>query len=671
MEREMKAAHVPADERAAMRDRLEVKFSDEVEVVRKRIEQQAKSLGFAGKVGLGAASAVTSGINRATFGLPTRALGAVGLTGVQQRVETGQAGLRAAAPASAMAGDVAGFFAPGPLRGLTTGAGKLAAGPLARLAAKDQLVDNMLKRTMAQVGGNVAGGTAAIGATTLTDFTQDASLEQRLDAIGDTLNPTTIPGAVNMGLAVVTGVPQGAIREKVNVAAARAIAEAKRILGPRFRPSPDLARPEGSLGMMFGRLANLPGGRGITQKFLRSAIYEPIDSALKRMNAGLGRQSSKEQAARGLRAIGGTSREKGRIQSLITSKETSAFRQEGKVLLDPEDQTILIGAVKESLKTLSLQDRGRVGQALGGTVGRFMRTIKRAKKEGGTITVQDVEDFRLGLVEAGKLGAKGIQGLSDVDKRVVSTTYRAISETFRQTAPKVSQAHEAAEFLHGLKSLMPNAKMHDAEDVLMAHFKGGNVTSRFKVIERFASKQEVQKLRGWYLAKWVEKVTPKDGGTRLINMPTMMNQFRSNSGMFRKDVFDTVLPGLRREFESLGAISHKVQQGVGAAAGSPTAAGAVVVGTLASVVSAASLVGYAMMGDSALSEKTRNILGTAGGAILGGILVSKTLGSSLGGNIATQLNRGALGQPLYGPTRAAAAANIGTRALTGPIGGQR
>ena len=91
------------------------------------------------------------------------------------------------------------------------------------------------------------------------------------------------------------------------------------------------------------------------------------------------------------------------LQAKGSGSVGSAFEAEGGIRITPDDQKGLIKIINDFQRGLSTQERARIGSGMGKVLTDFQRTMKMADKKGSTLRIQDLEDLRAGVVEAGKI----------------------------------------------------------------------------------------------------------------------------------------------------------------------------------------------------------------------------------------------------------------------------
>lgn len=594
--------------------------------------------------------------NRSTFGLVPRLVGMVSPQ-AQQRMETELSAQKQEYPNQAMAGEVGAFFTPGsPLRGVTNIAARGAAMPLSRVASSQRVagafsespITNFMLRAATQISSNVMGAGGAITASNLTDFNESKSIRDRMkQSVEQTMHPT------NLLLSISTGGVQSALRRPFQQANERLLRDAERILGPRFKPSPDLARPEPDpleLGLVFRQLANLPVGRQIARKWLQKSIFDPMDDALNRMARSLGGEVG---VGEGALAARGAQKISSRLERNRQHIESRAFAEEGEIWLTSDETRSLGKQVLGALSEMNALKEGQLNPKFKDAYRRFAKTLlknpemPRRLSGARVLRMQDVEDFRQLVSRAAKYGSSIRGGKSPIDEKVSGRIYSLITETFRQKAPKIKQAHEASEFIRGLEASLPKNMPKVPESALRELFSGKDMLINWQSAKRYMTPIEIQQTRGWYLSRFLEKVMPSDGETKLLNNRAMKGLFRGGDAMFRRDIFDDVLPGLRQPMETLANTSHRVQRGLGVHEGSPTAGRVAVLGGIGMVMASPIVVREIIAGDIDTSTAALQLLGAAGTGIL--------INSLVRGNAAAQLNNLARGVPVQGPQASAAA----------------
>ena len=225
------------------------------------------------------------------------------------------------------------------------------------------------------------------------------------------------------------------------------------------------------------------------------------------------------------------------------------------------------------------------------------------------------------------------------------------SERFRGSDhPRIDEAMNGARFLRRLREAMPKniGGAKDSEDDIRAFFRGGGVEKRIRIVEQFGSPDEIQSIRGWYLSRFIEDVTDGVQGRQLVNMKRMAQMFSGKKGnMFRREVFDRLLPGFREEFQVMGRVSERMAGGLARAEGSPTAGRLGDTAVLASIAAIPSLALSIFTGNVSLGMVAAGLLGQAGTVRLADSLVN--------GKAREQLVRLASGSPVFGPTQIPAA----------------
>ena len=609
--------------------------------------------------GLGAGA--ISYLNRGTFGAVPSLVGAVS-PAAQGALETGLAAAGKEFPIATTVGDVGSYFGPTPLGKLTGLAGRVAASPFARVAASD-LVKTVIGRSAAQLGSGLMGAGAAITVGKFADLEDTKDAMERVRAAGESITSVT-----NLGLVGATSLGLGLLRVRQDRAIQTALRAAEQ-LAPGLKVTPDVYRPASGLSFLFSNIASLPGGKAIADKFKEEGIWGPIRQGIQTLRSRYASRVSLQTAAKGIEAIVGAPGE-GRIERLRQGIQGRAFAAEGPLNLSRSLQDAVDDGIGAGMAALSPQIRATLSQNMKSAMQGFTSTLVEANKKGRTVTFQDLEDFRQILVRASKLASDNREVLSEGDHRAASIIYQAISQAYYAEAPKIAGAFESAKFLYGLQELLPKASQiegADPEKLVNSFFAGNKVIGGWKTLERFATKEELQKLRGWYFARFLQNVTPNDPTKAIFNASSWRNKL-GGTQMFRQEVFDTVLPGLRTKLEPLVAVSERIQRGIGRGEGAQTGGRLIsaIVG-FSPIVAAASV----LRDPSNLSTWAVGLLGTAG--------LRAFTKSLIQGRVAGGLKALSTGVPVTGPTQAAAAfqATPGVQAanqigstVLGALGGQ-
>jgi hypothetical protein len=182
------------------------------------------------------------------------------------------------------------------------------------------------------------------------------------------------------------------------------------------------------------------------------------------------------------------------------------------------------------------------------------------------------------MAKAGGLSATGIAPRDGREARVI---YRALRSAYRaeQTGTLDAAMRDISE-LRGLeRSLRPIANVADQGDAIQranAIFTAQDFQTRWTTAQRMLRTDQVDAIRGAYLADFLEEVSLWRGNAATPHRALSESAIRdltgaTAKGKFRREVFDRVLPGVRQEFEEIGRISGMVMRGIGRAEGSPTA----------------------------------------------------------------------------------------------------
>jgi hypothetical protein len=339
-----------------------------------------------------------------------------------------------------------------------------------------------------------------------------------------------------------------------------------------------------------------------------------------------------------------------RLEARRRGVERLAFEAEGQNVLSQAAKDGIGTAIDDAFKSISALHKQEIGKDLLARVRRFRGLMAHPERP---FVIQDLEDMRQLMADQAKFARVSPQTVSAADVRLSRTIYRIVSEAARHDSRPIEEAMTAGAAMRETAKLLPKGKSVDSLDIYRSYFVGRNAIQRWDDVSPYLTRTELQSARGYYLHEFLSRVVAKDGSRRLVSAEKIAREMRSPGGMFRQELFDRVLPGMRPEIEDLAAISTRVARGIGASRGSPTETRRRVSQLLESPTLVATAAAYLLLGDVSSDQITR-VLGAAGAGALGGLVSRSLTRSAVQGRISDQLARSALGQPVIGPTSAVA-----------------
>jgi len=630
-------------------------------------------LNFGNTVGLGAPSAAAAGITAP-------------LTAVKRGISLGDAFdlnraqgdlLLGASPTSQTVGTVAAFFTPGSAAKGAANLGFKAAGGerLAKLAADST---HLGKSALLQLSSAMAGSAGAITAINVGEGVFDE--RSATDVAGDILGQVTSP--TNIALAAGSAGLVSTIRARPDRAAVELVNKARNIL-PGFRATPDMLRPEG--GFFSGIIDSIsvsPAGRRAVAKYLSTAVYKPLGAAVSAMRGavtprGAGRRGEDltEAAAKDIRRLLVSPR--GKAGEGVIGKRIAAAGDRGFAEAARAGDVVPRSQAAHLLRTFrALEKRakdaagteGAHGSEYSGVIKNLRGAIKEAGKSmrsGGewNLTPQMLDNLRQRLAPIAKFDANrgGAVPIGARDIRDAKRMYRAVREVQRRSSPPIDNALKDIKELRDLNAAFRPidklARTGDDIDLVRGMFSAPDFLNRWKAATRLLKADQLQRIRGAYLAEFLEELTLQRGignkGEFLLNERLMLKMFRGKSGgrQYRKKVFDTILPGVREEITGLSAISDLVMRTAGRAEGSATARRTMDAAVLAGAFDTAKMAVSAVRDPGLGKVVVGRLLGAAG--IFG---FTETL---LNGRLANIINRAASGGTLQpGRSLPAAASQV-------------
>jgi len=562
-------------------------------------------------------------------------------------------------PRAALAGDISAFLNPTtPISRVVGGAGRLASGGLQRLATRGGF-----RGGAAQVAGNVAGGTAAVGALNLFQSNPGADLSDRFDQFVDQASNPLL-----LGLNVSLGGVSAALRTRTGKAERAMLKEFTETI-PGARVSPDVPREGTFLGSqlanMFANFQRFPGFDFIRQKFLRNAVYEPLGRAIERLENSVSPirgQQAVERGARALTALVGKKKGRGRIERRIRGIEKQAFAEEGEILIRPKLQNRLTKELREFIKS-EVKGKGikELTTPMVGLLRRVDAAIEKATKANKTISINQLEDLRQELVNIGRIANRNPAVMSDLDRRLATRTLDTINEIYRLRSPKIKAAFESAEVLRAMRSLFPKAgqlNRLDPGEILATVGSGKGAIQRWEAMQQFLTPVEVQVARGDYLRRFIEHVASKKPGGQMINAQTFNTALQQ--GQFAEPKMRAILgDALVSEIKIFARFSERMSRGIAQGEGSQTIRGVGAAAVMVTLANIPLLVSGLMRSGTIRAALALGVLGNAG--------VGWLAHSLLNGRAGPLLNRLATGQPIGGLARSAAF--VGDRGFEGIVSG--
>jgi len=687
---------------AAVDDRLRQMWEDS-----KR--EASSTQGPAGGAGPTIRSSLLSYLDQATFGLGPRVVGTFSTNrGIRMDMR-----LQAAREASlaGLAGSIAAGFGPTAPGRLALGAGRLGAAPLATLAARAGSAGTTLGRnlgTAAQFGAAAMGGTAATGALLATDLSGDVDLRKTIRETAGSLDPSTLPGALNVGQATLTALLGRYGRAVPNRRRMADLARLEELSGKKMPRAPaDLLRDPADdlleIASTQGQLANLP--------FMKRAAARAVRDVVGRMNAAVETiwarsgarrlRSAEARAVSGIRALRGRVEPSSRLMQEAKAGEAAAFATAGDLSprqvatlrdtvqgllygLEPPSGRFAMRRVIQGAGRLQLREGARIkadplSTGLGSKGVDFVEALDNAVKKKRPVSVQMIEDFRQALRDRAKLAeiqAKtGAGFFSDTDRVFGHWMEQAIREVERQAAPQVTRAAAAHAGLARLRERLPEVETLQPQAVFNQLLSGKtDPVVNLRTWMKRSTRPEQQAVLGWYFEEFLSKVTPiADDASDLVSETAAQRLWRNPKSIFQKRVFDEMFggPQARDDFAVLSRISSRVRAGFGRAEGSPTAGrGAVAAlgaGAVGATVLTATTAWDLIVNNEGLSDSIVRRLGTAGVSALAAAALQRSSASLFGGRAAGALNRLATGQAITGaPRLPAAAALAGNQQEMGP-----
>jgi len=569
-----------------------------------------------------------------------------------------------ARPVSAAAGSLAGFFTPGSGGKKIAEAGFKAfgGGKLASAAAAETNTGRMIIK---QLGSAFTGGAGSITAVNVTQgvFGEKSASETVMETLGMVTSPTNIAlSAGGGGLAsLARSVPDQPLLKLIETG--------KRLLGPRFTPTPDMyRREEGAIASLLDSLSVTAMGRRAKAKYLRDAVYEPFKASVETLRRAItprarGRASFRKREE----ATAGAARDIRALDDILEAKMTAAGRAGFGEAARRGDQVSrsqaahLLRAMRELNKQAraAKNTRGPRGSKISGALyakGERLGSLRRvihdanlATKNGGewNLTPQMLDNIRKRLSPIAKFKARpGDREFSDRDVNEAKTMYRLIREVEAQASPPVDRALAAIDELRSLRNtLKPLAgALETADDIQLVRsmFTAKDFSRRWPVVEGQLSQLQIQRIRGAYYADFVEEMAlmrgVRDRGEFLFSANKMDDAFSSPSSPFRRTVFDAVLPGVRKEVHDLARISDLVMKTAGRAEGSQTAGRAANMALASGIAHQIGQIPTAFKDPVVASNMLRFTLGIAGTLV--------TAEQLLTGRLAKALNMAASGLPV-------------------------
>lgn len=539
--------------------------------------------------------------NMAAAGAPAAAVSALTapVTALRQGIGLGDAyevnkaqadRILGASPVAAAAGQIAAGLTPTPYGSLLRATGNAAAAPLARSAA--HLAERSLAASgAAQLAAAYAGSAAAITADQAARGTFDG---RNLAEVGQDIARQFF-SPLNLAVSTAAGGLPALARTHSDPIARRFLDRARQVL-PGFKPTPDMARnPDGYIATVIDTLAKSPYGRRIAADYMQERYYKPLETTLKSITARAGGTGAGAAAAGdAVQDLVGTAAKAGKVKAAIAARGGAAFRQVGgddvpAPVLERLSRTMAALDARAASRGGTMGPRGEkaMSAVFGDADGSLRNVLDRAARGELRVTWSMLEEVRqhVGdiaqyekMAKAGGLAATGIAARDGREARVM---YRALRSAYRaeQSGTLDSAMRDIAE-LRGLeKSLRPLANVSDQGDAIQranAMFTATDFQKRWTTAQRMLRSDQVDAIRGAYLADFLEEVSLWRGNANTPNRALSESAIRDLTGptargKFRPEVFDRVLPGVRQEFEEIGRISGMVMRGIGRAEGSPTA----------------------------------------------------------------------------------------------------
>ncbi len=494
-----------------------------------------------------------------------------------------------ASPIARGVGEFASFLGPASLPGAVARGGfRLGGGALAKGAASLSARGAPAKAAATQIASAMTGSAGAITAINAAEYTLDGrsvseTAQDVVDQVTSPLNLVLSGGAGSLA-AIARQVPEGAVMKLIDAARRKG-----------FKISADVPREGGFIAGILNSLGVSPTGRATVAQFMNEGFFNPLRKAFSEIERGIrpGARARAEReftgAAKDVRGLlvgpeGGVGT--GSIQQGITAKGTAAFSEaaaRGDVVPRDALGTLLkaLGKIrKEAVPSAGprgkefkevLEDHnfaGSLRNIIKGTLGG----------KGGGVTPQDLENIRGRISDALSFEARALNAVSSRDQRDLRKMYDAIREVQRRASPEIDTALKDIGLLRNVNdSLQPLVgSVGDDIQLVRSLFTAPDFQNRWREIQGVLTTEQIQRIRGVYLAEFFEEVALRQGavesGKFFLNNQKMRRMFRGKSGpQFRRTVFDMVLPGARQRVLELADISSLFQRTIGRAEGSATA----------------------------------------------------------------------------------------------------
>lgn len=541
-----------------------------------------------------------------------------------------QAG-REANPVTATAGSIAGYFA-GPSASLASGAGRLLSAPArnAAQAVAQRIIGRGATKLAANVAGNVGAAAGAIGAMKMLESRDDdASIAQRAsDAIAQ-FNPTTSAGLFNLGVSAAAGGVQTALSRAGD---ARVLAFEKKLQPFGYKASPDARRDSRFLQTIFDWTRRNPLTAKLADQFLDDDVYKPIRDWAASLTRGATTESAQGRAAGAVRRLAGTAAKDGGVALARKGPERAALASEGARVLSQESRAVITDTLASFAR--EAQAKGASMPARTAGLNKALRDVGKALE--GDVTVEQANEF---LQRFGRLGEfRNVLVPGDPDKaartsREAKRLYHAWRVAIRQTAPAYSAALDDAAAIRGIEASLQGVGKNPTEmDRELLHRLFGakkDFVPAWNGITKYADPQEVQALRGWYVARYIETVSSSEGAGS-VPLGTLMDRVgKQRGGMFTPEVFDRVAPGVRAELREAGHLTDRLRKGIAKAEGSQTAGREMITKPVLAIAGIGT--GYAIARDWIENPFTigKAALGLAGLRVLAGSLLRGRLADKL------------------------------------------